>query len=93
MASESPEISQIQASMDSFFTYLSAYNILIYRGYGYKVHFGQVNFHLTEKYTVRPDTRAEISKYIKDRYSGSFRLPIRIIEKISELPVYLGFKC
>ena len=93
MSSEAPEISQIQASVDSIFTYLPAYNVLICRGCGYGVHFGQVIYHLTSKHTVRPETRTKISEYIKDHYSGSARLPTRKIEKISELPVHLGFKC
>ena len=92
MSLEAPENSQIQATVDSFFIYLQAYNVLICRGCGYGVYFGQVNFHLTEKHTVRPETRTVISDYIKDYYSGSARLPIRKIKKISELPLYFGYK-
>ena len=92
MSSENTEISRIEASVNEIFTYLPDYNVLICRNHGYAIKFGQVRYHLDTKHIIRPEIRTEITDYIADRYSGSFRLPTGKIERISELPVHKKLK-
>ena len=87
------DASQIQDLINEIFTYLPAYNVLICRNCGYAIHFGSVDDHLSTKHVIRPEIRTEIAEYISNRYSGPIILPTGIIEKIPELPVYLGLKC
>ena len=85
------DASQIQDLVIGSFTYLPAYNVLIYRQYRYGIQFGQIRYYLDSKHILRPEIRTEITKYILNTYSGSFRLPTEKIERINELPVYKKF--
>ena len=86
------DASQIQTTTEEIFTYLPAYNVLICRSYGFNIYFGSVFNHLTIKHVLRPEIRTEIARYISDYYSGPIIIPITVINKIPELPVYLGLK-
>ena len=86
------DASQIQYLINKIFTYLPAYNVLICRNCGFGIYFGLVDTYLSTKHIIRAEIRTEIAEYILNRYSGPIILPTGVIEKIPELPVYLGLK-
>ena len=87
------DASQIQNLITEIFTYLPAYNVLICKTHKYGIHFGSVYLYLSNKHLLRPEIRTEIAEYISDHYSGPTIFPTGIIERIPDLPVYLGLKC
>ena len=87
------DASQIQDLFNKTFTSLPVYNVLICKTYKYSIHFGSVDEYLFKKHILRPEIRTEIVEYISNYYSGPIVYFTGIIERIPELPVYIGVKC